>query len=178
MGIAALNPSYWCSAVATLDGGLAFYANAFSAQRDHRPAAFCGGGAQAVVGVDGHWVADLFQQRQIVARVAVEGAAVQGAVVLGQPVLQAGDLAGLVARNVGGAPGVAAVSHFAFGGQQRIDAQARGNRRGNEAVGGGDDQQLVARRAVLGQQRLALGQDDRLDAVAHKLAVPLLKLGH
>ena len=31
---------------------------------------------------------------------------------------------------------------------------------------------------MLGQQRLALGQDDRLDAVAHELAVPLLKLGH
>ncbi|MCY1445687.1 hypothetical protein D9M71_622150 [compost metagenome] len=52
-----------------------------------------------------------------------------------------------------------------------------GDRCGDEAVGGGDDQQLVARFAVLLQQSQRLGQDDRLDAVAHEVAVPFVELG-
>ena len=73
--------------------------------------------------------------------------------------------------------GVAAVFHAAFGGQQGLDAQARGNRRGDETVGGGDDHQLVAGLAMLAQQRLALGQNDRLDDLGHELGLPARQLG-
>src|SRR5690606_35201353 len=120
----------------------------------------------------------LLQQWQVIYRVAVEGTVFQSGSVLFQPAVEAGDFAFLEARHISGAPGIAAILHFAFGGQQGVDAETRDNRRGDETVGRGDDQYLVAGVTVLGQQRFALGEDDWLDAIAHELAVPLVKQGH
>lgn len=143
-----------------------------------RPAAFFRLGAQARIGVDGHRPADLLQQRQVVQRVAIEAGAFQVQAVLVEPALQANHLAALEAGHVEGLPGVAAVAHLALGGNQGLHPESFGDRAGDEAVGGGDDHQPVAGGAVLGEQRLALGQHDRLDHFLHELAVPGFQLGH
>ena len=95
-----------------------------------------------------------------------------------EPAVEASDFAILKTWHVSGATGVAAVGHFTLSGEQGVDTQARGNWRSDEAVGGGDDQQLVAGFAVLGEQGFAFGENDRLNAIMHKFAVPLLKLRH
>ena len=91
--------------------------------------------------------------------------------------LQPRHLAFTETRYIGTTPGIAAITRFAFGRQQHANPQAPGNRCGDEAVGGGDDHQLVAGLAMLAQQRLALGQNDRLDDPGHELGLPARQLG-
>ncbi|MCY1178980.1 hypothetical protein D9M73_193550 [compost metagenome] len=118
------------------------------------------------------------QQRQVIHRVAIEVAVLKIKAVLQHPAFQPRHFAFTETRYIGTTPGVAAVAHLAFGCQQHPHPQAPGDRCGDEAVGSGDDHQLVARLAVLLQQGQGLGQDDGLDAVAHEVAVPFVELGH
>ena len=117
------------------------------------------------------------QQRQIIHRVAVEIAVLKIKAVLQHPALQPRHLPFTETRYIGTAPGIAAVVHLALGRQQHLYPKAPGNRCGDEAVGSGNDHQLVAGFTVLLQQGQGLGQDDRLDAVAHEVAVPFVQLG-
>ncbi len=94
----------------------------------------------------------LLQQRQVIHRIAVEVAVFQAVPGFFEPAIQTRDLAFAEARHIGAAPGVAAIFHLALGGDQGFNPQARGNRCGDEAVGRGDDHQLVAGGTVLGQQ--------------------------
>ncbi len=118
------------------------------------------------------------KQRQVIHRVAIEVAVLKIEAVLQHPAFQPRHLAFTETGYIGTTPGITAITHLAFGRQQHANPQAPGNRCGDEAVGGGDDHQLVARFAVLLQQGQRLGQDDRLDAVAHEVAMPFVELGH
>ncbi|OII56555.1 hypothetical protein BIW19_17200 [Pseudomonas putida] len=133
---------------------------------------------QLRVGVHRHRMRHPLQQRQIVHRVAIEIAVLKVEAVLQHPALQPRHLAFTETRYIGTTSGIAAITRFAFGRQQHANPQASGNRCGDEAVGGGDDHQLVAGLAVLLQQAKRLWQDDRLDAVAHEIMVPFVELGY
>ena len=85
-----------------------------------------------------------FQKGQVIDGVAVKVAVVQGVMGLLQPLIQARHFALLVAGGADNAPGVAVTFHFRVGGENVIHPQGLGDGAGNEAVGGGDDQQKVA----------------------------------
>src|SRR5690606_1730664 len=91
-------------------------------QADDAPAALLGNFPQGRVWVHRHRMRDALEQRQVVARIAVEIGAFEAMSGFFQPALDARDLAFLEAWRVGQTAGVAPVLHLAFGGQQRINA--------------------------------------------------------
>src|SRR5476649_1898918 len=101
-----------------------------------------------------------------------------GRTCLFQPAVQACHFAFTEAGYIGGAPAVAAVNHFALGGQQGFYSQTLDNRRGDETVGRGNDNPFVACFAVFGQESQGWRQDDGVDAVTHELLMPLVQLGN
>src|SRR5699024_7790996 len=64
------------------------------------------------------------------------------------------------------------VVHGGLGGQQVVDLQFRGDGSSDEAIGRGDDQNVVSACPVQGNQLPSLGQDHRLYRFAHELFVP------
>ena len=105
-------------------------------------------------------------------RVAVEPGSGKALLLLRQPRFQAGHLAFPVARHTAYLAGVTAIAHFRLHCDQVLHPQAFGNGAGDKTVGGGNDHQRIATLTVVGQQRLAPGQDMRLDDLGHKLSVP------
>ena len=85
-----------------------------------------------------------------------------------QPLLQVCHLAFAEAGGAGDAAGIATVDLFRLGGDEVFDAQGVGDGAGDEAVGGGDDEQGVAGLAVFVEQRQGLGQDDGLYFFRHE----------
>ena len=112
------------------------------------------------------------EQRQVVVRIAVEPAVFESFAVRCHPHLKTFDLAFAVAGNAFHIAGVAAVAHLGFGRNQVWDAERRRDRRGDEAVGGGDDDQRMPARAVVLHQRRGLGRDHRVDLFPHEAGMP------
>jgi hypothetical protein len=113
-----------------------------SAQAEHRPAALFGAGFQGGIRVDGNRVMHDFQQRQVIQRIAVEPAFADigpAFTARCQPFIQAADFAFLERGQTERAAGEFTVKLFRFGGDQKGHAKMRGDRGGDKAVGGGDD---------------------------------------
>ena len=75
-------------------------------------------------------MADLFQQWQVIVRIAIKPAVLQVLIVAFHPCLQARDFAVLKAGCAGDSAGVFAVTHFRFGGDEVIDSKSSGDRLG------------------------------------------------
>lgn len=148
-------------------------------QADDRPAAFARVALEGRIGVHRHRVGDLGQQRQVVERIAVEPAAREAMPVVteaAEPGLDAGDLAFAEAGDAADAAGEPAIRLLRLGGDQVGDAEHAGDRRGDEAVGGGDDGGERAFRLVAAHQLAALGGDDGQDARGHEIGMPGIEL--
>src|SRR3990170_1796981 len=124
---------------------------AILAQRDHRPAAPRRIGGERRVGVDGDGVAHTREQRQVVVRVAVEAAVrevLEAPAEAREPLVDAPQLALAEARRAGEPPGEAPGDALGLGGDEVRHAELARDRRGDEAVGGGDDGTQLARGKV------------------------------
>src|SRR5690606_2916058 len=147
------------------------------AQRNDLPAALDGLLAQHRIRIDGDGFPGTLQQRQIVEGVAVEHAVLHAQLLPGwpplvvglEPVLQTTHLACLEAGDTLHPAGIIVVDEFQVGGDEIVNAQTFRYRSGDEVVGGGDDQAIIAVVTVLLQQRLRLGQHHCLHAAAHEL---------
>src|SRR5262245_36877805 len=149
-----------------------------SMQADDGPAAARGMGAQRVVRVHRHRMGHTVEERQIVERVAVEprlGKGRERAPAPRQPRVEAGDLALAEARNAGDRAGKFAVALLGLGGDQLRDAELARDRRGNEAVGGGDDDAQVLAVTIDQGARLLADQPTHLEL--HEFTVPGVELG-
>jgi hypothetical protein len=145
------------------------------AQADPQPVTLGGDTGQRGVGIDRNRVRDLFQQRQVVVRVAVEPAlheAAQPEAERFEPGVDALDLAFAERGGAARLSGEAAVLLRGDGRDQVRDAELAGDRSGDEAVGGGDDGQQVAGFGVPPHQGACRRADQRTDARGEEFAVP------
>ncbi len=88
-----------------------------------------------------------------------------------QPCPQPGYLALAETRYTDGAAGIAPIDQFGVGGEHRIHSQPGRYRSGHEGIGRGDDQQRIALRPVLIQQRGRLRQHHTLYHGGHETLV-------
>lgn len=116
---------------------------------------------QRRVGVHRVRPVDPREQRQVVARVGIEGRAGQRLALLGQPGVEATDLALAVGEGAAGAPGVEAVALLDVDRQHLVHPQPAADGADQEVRRGGDDQQAVAGLAVAFQAAQGVGVDAR-----------------
>ncbi len=93
-----------------------------------------------------------------------------------EELFQPGDLAFAKARRTGDFAGEMAVDRFGVGGDQMGDAEFARDRRGDEAVGGGDDGDQVGFVEVLPDQIARGLGDHRLDPCLHVFGMPGVEL--
>src|SRR5262249_7826200 len=127
---------------------------------------------QDLVGVDGDRIRDALEQRQIVARIAVEPACPEGSKVqrvLAEPFEQALDLALAEARRPVGPSRKSSVLDLELGREQVVQAELARDRRRDERVGRGHDRAQVTLPEVPPYELPALRADHRLDLLAHEL---------
>ena len=102
-------------------------------------------------------------------RIAVETGAGQRLPLNRHPLVQAPHLALTIGQRSRCPARKTPVHPFDATAQQFGDAEALGDRAGDELVGRRDDQQAIAALAMPAQQRIGRRQQQRMDAFAHKL---------
>ena len=117
------------------------------------------------------------KQRQIVVRIAVEPAVPQCLPLFLHPAFQPRHLAFAVAWRARDPAGEAPVVLLRLGGDQVRNIELLGDRRGDEAVGRGDDDERIAVRTVQVHERTGGGRDHGQNLVPHVLPVPAVEAG-
>ena len=135
---------------------------------------------QALIGIDDDRPADHAQQRQVVDRVAVERRVVQavsGSASVGEPGLQTRHLAVAHVEDAGVAAGETAVRHVELGRDQVGDGKQVGDRLGQEAIGGGGEDDSIAGVTMRRDERERGGAEARRDPRRDEACALLRPLG-
>lgn len=120
-------------------------------------------GAQGRIRVDGVRDVDRAEQRQVVLRIRIEVTGFGGPALLALPGVQRCDLAFPIGEDALGEASVATVYHLHVGAQRVLDVQLRADGFDQEALRGGDHQDLVTGFAMALQALQRLGIEQRRD---------------
>jgi hypothetical protein len=137
-----------------------------------------GMGAQRFIRIGSDRVLHFTQQRQVIQRIAVEGAVCEtrkAQRLRFKPVFQAGDLAFAKTGQTRNLPGELAIIVRRLGRDQVPDIEFASDRCSDKTVGGGDDRAQILRFKVALHQRSCGSRYHRQHALAHELLMPVIQ---
>src|SRR5215472_5109219 len=146
---------------------------------NHGPPFFPGQAGEGRIGIDSDRVRHPRQQRNVVARVAVEPAFAECrecSAALREPGIETRDLAFAHIGHALDLPGVAAGLHLRLGGDEVVDTQLGGDGCGEKAVRRGREHDQMSRGAVLSDERSRRGRNRREDPLRQIRLSPELQL--